>query len=148
MRTHAATCLFLGSLLALGPGCISYGLQGMPRAGALPAPPPPDQRASVSYTVRMVPGTELTDSSGEFPELSQGRLDQEFPAALARCGWFRTVQEARDDVRGDVHWLPLLRGMSFAPWGDACADVRENLYETLLDRLHADGFLQPPAAAR
>jgi hypothetical protein len=195
----------LAGLLVLGPGCISYAVHRIPHAEALPAPPAPDQRPTVSYSVRMVPGSELQGTSGEFPEVSTGRLAQEFPAALARCGWFRTVQEAKDGVatdvsldavlvvRGndvvmiasamlafiiptwrtvefdltvearaadgrwqryhlqdaarDVHWLPLLLGMSFAPWGDAYADVRENLYRTLLAQLHADGFLQAPAVA-
>ena len=45
-----------------------------------------------------------------------------------------------DEVR-DVHWLPLILGMSFAPWGDAYNKVRQNLYDTLLVHLAQDGFL-------
>jgi|GEM_PF-3761975 len=189
-------------LLALGPGCISYTLDRLPRADDLPPPPAPTERPTVSYTVRMVSGSTFEGDSPEFPEFSPGRLEQEFPAELARCGWFRTVQDNKEGVtadlqldvvlvsRGndvlllasamlffiiptwrtvefdltaevraadgrwkryqlqdasrDVHWLPLLLVMSFAPWGDAYAEVRENLYRTLLVQLHADGFLQPP----
>lgn len=47
------------------------------------------------------------------------------------------------DAARDINWLPLILGMSFAPWGTAYAEVRENLYRTLLLRLAEDGFLAP-----
>jgi hypothetical protein len=61
--------------------------------------------------------------------------------ARARDGrWKRYVLT---DAARDLHWLPLLLGMSFAPWGSAYSGVTANLYRTLLVRLHEDGFLAP-----
>jgi len=47
------------------------------------------------------------------------------------------------DAARDINWLPFILGMSFAPWGGAYADVRDNLYATLLQQLREDGFLGP-----
>ncbi|HZM01184.1 MAG TPA: hypothetical protein VFD43_13135, partial [Planctomycetota bacterium] len=55
--------------------------------------------------------------------------------------------ELSDSAR-DWHWLPLILGMSFAPWGSAYSDITQNLYRTLLVRLHEDGFLAPVSASR
>jgi hypothetical protein len=54
--------------------------------------------------------------------------------------------ELTDQAR-DINWLPFILGMSFAPWGGAYAGVRDNLYSTLLQRLHEDGFLAPVSAS-
>jgi len=48
------------------------------------------------------------------------------------------------DAARDINWLPFILGMSFAPWGGAYAGVRDNLYATLLQQMHEDGFLGPP----
>jgi hypothetical protein len=63
--------------------------------------------------------------------------------AEARASDGRWKRYALSDAARDINWLPLLLGMSFAPWGSAYAEVRENLYDTLLLQLHDDGFLAP-----
>lgn len=71
-------------------------------------------------------------------------FDLTVEARAADGRWQR--YELSDGAR-DIQWLPLILGMSFAPWGSAYAGVRENLYQTLLLQLHADGFLNPVNAA-
>jgi hypothetical protein len=203
MRPRLAV-LALGSLLSLLPGCISYSLDRLEPAAPLPHPPAPDQRPTVSFSTRHASSSWLETETGGFPELSPGRLRQEFGASLARSGWLRVLDEAPGsagadlhldvvlhvrandtillasamlafviptwrtvefdlvveaqhadgrwkryqlhDAARDIHWLPLLLGMSFAPWGEAYGDVRDNQYRTLLAALHADGLLVPAPA--
>ena len=61
--------------------------------------------------------------------------------ARAKDGRWRRYELS--DAARDINWLPLVLGMSFAPWGGAYSEVRDNLYATLLQRLHEDGFLAP-----
>jgi hypothetical protein len=181
------------------PGCISYALDRLPPAGALPAPVDPAHRPSVSYAIRSTTGSDYQISFGSHGEWGLRDASNEFANALSLSGQFRSVEptapethadlaldavlvcdtndvimvasacllfviptwrtvdfdlvvEARaadgrwkryelKDAARDIHWLPLVLGMSFAPWGGAYAGVRENLYATLLQRLHEDGFL-------
>ena len=51
-----------------------------------------------------------------------------------------------EDEARDIYWLPLVLGMSFAPWGQVYPELRENMVRTLVLDLHADGFLVRPAA--
>ena len=63
--------------------------------------------------------------------------------AEARASDGRWKRYRLSDAARDINWLPFILGMSFAPWGGAYADVRDNLYATLLQHLHEDGFLGP-----
>jgi hypothetical protein len=67
--------------------------------------------------------------------------------AEARASDGRWKRYELSDAARDINWLPLILGMSFAPWGSAYFEVRKNLYDTLLLRLHEDGLLAPAGAA-
>ena len=66
--------------------------------------------------------------------------------AEARASDGRWKRYHLSDAARDINWLPFILGMSFAPWGGAYADVRDNLYATLLQQLYEDGFLGPVGA--
>lgn len=61
--------------------------------------------------------------------------------ARARDG--RLHRYEMQDAARDIFWLPIILGMSIRPWGEAYHEVRDNMYRTLLARMHADGLLGP-----
>ncbi len=206
-----AGILILVSLSVVTTGCISYGLQQIPRVERLPPPPAPDERPSLACLVRSMPGSIFGSSSAQATATGVGAepMTDEVLAALAATGWFRSVRRADagpladsaadlqldvvvsaqandavmfagamlafmiptwrtttfeltaevrasdgawrqyhlQDAARDVHWLPLILVMSFQPWGGVYGEIRDNLYRTLVARMHADGLLRRPTAS-
>jgi hypothetical protein len=56
-----------------------------------------------------------------------------------------THRYTMQDSARDIFWLPIILGMSMRPWGEAYGEVRDNMFRTLLARMHADGLLAPVA---
>jgi hypothetical protein len=203
MRVRPRLFVALLLIVVAPTACISYAVERLPVA-SLPSPPPPDDRPSLTYTIRPVSSLGMNGTSGGFPDFNPERLNEEIPAVLSATGWFRSVEPAAEGVQGDlqldivlqssgndmimvasacllfiiptwrtvtfdltaevratdgrwkryqyedeardIYWLPLVLGMSFAPWGQVYPELRENMVRTLVLDLHADGFLVRPAA--
>ena len=64
----------------------------------------------------------------------------------ARAADGRWKRYQYEDEARDIYWLPLVLGMSFAPWGQVYPELRENMVRTLVLDLHTDGFLVRPKA--
>jgi hypothetical protein len=204
MRIRPGLFVALLLIAAAPPACISYAVERLPVVDSLPPPPAPEDRPSLTYTVRPVSSLGMNGTAGGFPDFNPERLNEEIPAVLAATGWFRSIEPAKDGEEGDlqldlvlqssgndmimvasacllfiiptwrtvtfdltaevrakdgrwkryqyedeardIYWLPLVLGMSFAPWGQVYPELRENMVRTLVLDLHTDGFLVRPAA--
>jgi hypothetical protein len=194
--------LLVGLLLLALPGCISYRLDRLAVVDTLPSPPPPDQRPSLTYDIRLRPGSDFQTMAQDSKEMGFVDMSNELAGTLAESGWFASVTPldeggehgdvhidvqltvtANDailvaagltlfviptwrtvtfdmaaevqtadgrwrrfgfvDAARDVYWLPILLGMSFAPWGGVYVDIRENLYRNLVAGMHAEGLMAP-----
>jgi hypothetical protein len=196
----------LAGLLCLGlTGCMSYRLELLPPVADLPAPSPPEQRVTTSYSMLTLAGSDYQFTNTETQPWGKRSAGNDLAGVLTATGLFRSVEAAGENVTADlhldcvltvrandivlvaatitlfviptwrtttyeltvearrmdgtwkrytlvdatrdIHWLPMLLVMSFRPWGEAYAEVRTNLYRTLVQRLHEDGMLRPVTAS-
>ncbi|HEX5009611.1 MAG TPA: hypothetical protein VFY71_04355, partial [Planctomycetota bacterium] len=80
MRVLSRPFAALLLLAAAPPACISYAVQSLPVVASLPAPPPPEDRPTLTYTVRPVSSLGLNGTAGGFPDFNPERLNEEIPA--------------------------------------------------------------------
>ncbi|MHC5212692.1 MAG: hypothetical protein ACYTG2_18420 [Planctomycetota bacterium] len=82
------------ALLALGlAGCMSYRLDLLPEAPALPPPPPPSQRVTASYTVHTLAGSDYQFSAPEGHTFGPTETGSDLAGVLISTGWFRSVTQ-------------------------------------------------------